>query len=187
MMTQVTGNVLKVLRKKLLRYHGLQMLVGEFYASLREGVPPPVSIDDAGRSSIGPNGSQGRPTRRKKSMSPSMQLAARRKRCSPVERPVSSAGICSSLLEERDRVRILVRHDPGEELMARQSRRSVPRQFGQPRRRGASRRGHFRGVPFGGHGRRLGRGVSVCHESRYAAHCGRRSLPSGAELIYMTP
>ena len=51
MMTQVTGNVFKVLRKKLLRYHGLQMLVGEFYESLRDGrVPPgrpPVTIDQA--------------------------------------------------------------------------------------------------------------------------------------------
>ena len=35
MMTQVAGNVWKVFRKKLLRYHGLQMLVGEFYESLR--------------------------------------------------------------------------------------------------------------------------------------------------------
>ena len=47
MMTQVTGNVLRVLRKKLLRYHGLQMLVGEFYQSLRDGAPPPVTIDEA--------------------------------------------------------------------------------------------------------------------------------------------
>ena len=47
MMTQVTGNVLKVLRKKLLRYHGLQMLIGEFYQSLREGSPPPVTIQEA--------------------------------------------------------------------------------------------------------------------------------------------
>ena len=47
MMTQVTGNVFRVLRKKLLRYHGLQLLVGEFYDSLRTGAPPPVTVEQA--------------------------------------------------------------------------------------------------------------------------------------------
>jgi predicted dehydrogenase/nucleoside-diphosphate-sugar epimerase len=49
--TQVAGNVLRVLRKKLLQYHGLQDLVGEFYDCLSAGRPAPVGIE-AGRSAV---------------------------------------------------------------------------------------------------------------------------------------
>ncbi len=44
---QVPGNVLQVLRKKILRYHGLQQLVAEFYASLSAGTPPLVTPERA--------------------------------------------------------------------------------------------------------------------------------------------
>jgi len=47
MATQIMGNVLRVVRKKLLHYHGLQMVVGEFYKSLEAGTPPPVTIEQA--------------------------------------------------------------------------------------------------------------------------------------------
>ena len=117
MMTQVTGNVLKVLRKKLLRYHGLQMLVGEFYQSIRGGRRRRFPSTMPGRSSIGPSGLRGRPIRPNRRALPSLRPAARLKRSSP-GRPASSAGICSTDSWRKEiGVRILVRHDPGEELM----------------------------------------------------------------------
>lgn len=51
MMTQVVGNVFRVLRKKLRQYHGLQDLVGEFYDGLSAGEDAPVGIE-AGRSAV---------------------------------------------------------------------------------------------------------------------------------------
>ncbi len=47
MMTQVTGNVLRVLRKKLLQNHGLQILVGDFYEAIAAKGDAPVSVSDA--------------------------------------------------------------------------------------------------------------------------------------------
>jgi hypothetical protein len=47
MITQVTGNVWKILRKKILRYHGLQTIIAEFYDSIRDGKSPPVTIEQA--------------------------------------------------------------------------------------------------------------------------------------------
>ena len=44
---QVVGNVARVARKKILRYHGLQMLVARFYDSLAKGEPVPVTPEQA--------------------------------------------------------------------------------------------------------------------------------------------
>jgi predicted dehydrogenase/nucleoside-diphosphate-sugar epimerase len=117
MMTQVTGNVLKVLRKKLLRYHGLQMLVGEFYQSLRDGTPSPVSIDEA-RPIIHWTERIARQADQAK-----QKCVAKFAKSGSAKTLLTGATgfigrhLLRRLLEERDRVRILVRHDPGEELM----------------------------------------------------------------------
>ncbi len=117
MMTQVTGNVLKVLRKKLLRYHGLQMLVGEFYQSLRESTPPPVSIDDA-RPIIHWTERIARQADQAKEKCVA-KFATRGTAKTLLTGATGFIGkhLLNRLLQERDRVRILVRHDPGEELM----------------------------------------------------------------------
>ena len=117
MMTQVTGNVLKVLRKKLLRYHGLQMLVGEFYQSTRGGAPPPVSIEDA-RPIINWTERIARQADQAKQKSIA-KFATRGTAKTLLTGATGFIGrhLLNRLLEERDRVRILVRHDPGEELM----------------------------------------------------------------------
>lgn len=47
MQLQVTANVLRFLRKRLLPYHGLQTLVAEFYNNLATGKPPPVTPEQA--------------------------------------------------------------------------------------------------------------------------------------------
>lgn len=51
MVTQVMGNVVRVLRKKLWQYHGLQELVGEFYEAIATGGEPPVNVGQ-GRSAV---------------------------------------------------------------------------------------------------------------------------------------
>jgi nucleoside-diphosphate-sugar epimerase len=121
MMTQVTGNVWKVLRKKLLRYHGLQMLVGEFYQSLRDGSPPPVTVQQA------------RPIVLWTEQIARQADQAKQKCVSRFAGAPSGSGTATTLLTgatgfigrhllkrllaERDRVRILVRHDPGDNLL----------------------------------------------------------------------
>ncbi len=131
MMTQVTGNVLKVLSKKLLRYHGLQALVGEFYQSLRDGAPPPVTIDEA-RPVINWTERIARQADEEKRKSvarffladpASHGLTGHTKTSGTAKTLLTGATgfigrhLLTRLLEERDRVRILVRHNPGEELM----------------------------------------------------------------------
>jgi predicted dehydrogenase/nucleoside-diphosphate-sugar epimerase len=117
MMTQVTGNVLKVLRKKLLRYHGLQMLVGEFYQSIRDGAPPPVSIEDA-RPIIDWTERIARQADRAKEKCV-VKFATRGTAKTLLTGATGFIGrhLLNRLLEERGRVRILVRHDPGDHLM----------------------------------------------------------------------
>ncbi len=44
---QVGANALRFARRKILPYHGLQMLVAEFYRTLAAGEPPPVSAEQA--------------------------------------------------------------------------------------------------------------------------------------------
>ncbi len=117
MMTQVTGNVFRVLRKKLLRYHGLQMLVGEFYESLRTGTPPPVTVDQA-RSAVDWTERIARQADEAKRHYVS-RFAVRGKAKTLVTGATGFIGshLLRRLLAERDRVRILVRHDPGGELL----------------------------------------------------------------------
>ncbi len=123
MMTQVTGNVWKVLRKKLLRYHGLQLLVGEFYQSLRDGDPlrgypaPPVTIQQA-RPIVHWTERIARQADQAKQKYIS-KFAARGTAKTLVTGATGFIGshLLKRLLAERDRVRILVRHDPGNDLM----------------------------------------------------------------------
>lgn len=51
MITQVMGNVLRVVRKKLRQYHGLQELVGEFYKAIASDGQSPVDVRQ-GRSAV---------------------------------------------------------------------------------------------------------------------------------------
>ncbi len=117
MMTQVAGNVGRVLRKKLLRYHGLQMLIGEFYESLRTGAQPPVTIEQA-RPIIDWTERLARQADQAKVMHIS-QFATPRAATTLVTGATGFIGrhLLRRLLAERDRVRILVRHNPGESLL----------------------------------------------------------------------
>ncbi len=45
--TQVPGNVLRFLRKKILPFHGLQMMVAAFYEALAAGRPAPATVEQA--------------------------------------------------------------------------------------------------------------------------------------------
>ena len=116
-MTQVTGNVWKVLRGKLLRYHGLRTLVGEFYDALRSGTPPPVTVEEA-RPIIDWTERIARQADRAKQKYVG-QFAAQGAAKTLVTGATGFIGrhLLDRLLTERDRVRILVRHDPGEDLM----------------------------------------------------------------------
>ena len=117
MMTQVVGNVAKVLRKKLLRYHGLQMLVGEFYEAIRAGAPPPVTVDQA-RPIIDWTERIARQADQAKRQCVS-QFATHGTAKTLVTGATGFIGrhLLRRLLAERDRVRLLVRHDPGEDLL----------------------------------------------------------------------
>jgi predicted dehydrogenase/nucleoside-diphosphate-sugar epimerase len=46
-LTQVPNNSIKFVRKRILQYHGLQMLVAEFYRTLSTGEPTPVPVEKA--------------------------------------------------------------------------------------------------------------------------------------------
>jgi 2-alkyl-3-oxoalkanoate reductase len=123
MMTQVTGNVWKVLRKKLLRYHGLQMLVGEFYQSLRDadplrGCPATLVTVEQARPIIDWTERIARQADQAKEKCVS-RFATRGTAKTLVTGATGFIGshLLKRLLMERDRVRILVRHDPGKELL----------------------------------------------------------------------
>jgi nucleoside-diphosphate-sugar epimerase len=45
--TQVPANAIRFVRKKILQYHGLQMLVADFYRTLESGEPTPVPVERA--------------------------------------------------------------------------------------------------------------------------------------------
>ena len=114
---QVVGNVWRVVRKKIRRYHGLQVLVAEFYNALRTGGPPPVTIEQA------------RPIifwtehiARQADQAKQMYVA-----CFPTHGTARTLltgatgfigrHLLRRLLAGRDRVRILVRHEPDNELI----------------------------------------------------------------------
>ena len=117
MMTQVTGNVWKVLRKKLLRYHGLQMIVGEFYEALRNGQAPPVTIEDA-RPIVRWTEQVARQADEAKHAYLA-QFATGGSAKTLVTGATGFIGkhLLQRLLAKRGRVRILVRHDPGNGLL----------------------------------------------------------------------
>jgi len=105
------------LRKKILRYHGLQTIVAEFYEALRDGKSPPVTIEQA------------RPIIQWTERIASQADHAKQKYVSRFASSGTAKTLLTGatgfigkhllkrLLAERDRVRILVRHDPGEALL----------------------------------------------------------------------
>jgi len=117
MMTQVTGNVFRVLRKKLLHYHGLQMLVGEFYESIATGADSPVSVEQS-RNIVDWTERIARQADRKKE-----EFAARFAKRGTAEILVTGATgfignhLLRRLLAEGDRVRILVRRSPAKDIL----------------------------------------------------------------------
>ena len=117
MVTQVMGNVLRVLRKKLRQYHGLQDLVGEFYEAIATGGEPPVSVRQ-GRSAVVWTervATQADEAKRK--------YEARFATKGTAEVLLTGATgfigrhLLRRLLQERERVRILVRRSPPTEIL----------------------------------------------------------------------
>lgn len=117
MATQILGNVIRVVRKKLRQYHGLQELVGEFYESLEAGTPPPVSVEQA------------RPivdwTERvaRQADAAQEQFTAKFSQSATAKVLVTGATgfigkhLLQRILQEKDRVRILVRRAPSQEIL----------------------------------------------------------------------
>jgi nucleoside-diphosphate-sugar epimerase len=114
---QVPANAIRFVRKKILQYHGLQMLVEDFYKSLASGQPVPVSLERA------------RPI--VKWLTPAAEEADRVKRSfvdslpKKLTAPILVTGasgliggrLVHRLLREDARVRILVRRPPPSEWM----------------------------------------------------------------------
>ncbi len=116
MVTQVMGNVVRVLRKKLRQYHGLQELVGEFYQAIATGGEPPVNVRQ-GRSAVlwtERVATQADEAKRK--------YEARFATKGTAEVLLTGATgfigrhLLRRLLRERERVRILVRRSPAPEF-----------------------------------------------------------------------
>jgi predicted dehydrogenase/nucleoside-diphosphate-sugar epimerase len=116
MVGQVMVNVTRVLRKKLRQYHGLQDLVGEFYQAIAAGSKSPVDVQQ-GRNAV-------RWTERVATRADDAKRAyeARFAQLGTAETLVTGATgfigrhLLKRLLQERDRVRILVRRTPGSEV-----------------------------------------------------------------------
>ena len=111
--SQVTGNVVRFLRGKLLPYHGLQMLVADFYGRLSAAVPQsPVSIASA-RQVVDWTERVARPADEAKRQ---WQAKFPAQPTAPVL--VTGAGgfigrhLLKRLLEQHDRVRVFVRRVP---------------------------------------------------------------------------
>jgi len=110
--TQVTGNVVSFLRGKLLPYHGLQMLVDDFYKGLSAAIPQsPISVASA-RQVVDWTERVARPADEAKQQWQSQFPA---KLIAPVL--VTGAGgfigrhLLKRLLDQHDRVRVLVRRE----------------------------------------------------------------------------
>jgi predicted dehydrogenase/nucleoside-diphosphate-sugar epimerase len=117
MMTQVAGNVWRILRKKLRRYHGLQNLVAEFYATLQAGLPAPVSIEQATPTVRWTEHIAGEADRAKK-----QHVARFPQRGTARVLLTGGTGfigrhLLRRLLDEKGRVRLLTRHAPAKELL----------------------------------------------------------------------
>lgn len=114
---QVPSNAIRFVRKKILQYHGLQMLVEDFYRALASGQQVPVSVERA-RSIV-------------KWLQPAAEEADRSKRNFVEKLPKSLTApilvtgasgfiggrLVHRLLREGARVRILVRREPPSEWM----------------------------------------------------------------------
>jgi len=109
--------VLRVLTKRLRRYHGLQALVSEFYTALAAGTTPPVTTDQA-RPIIDWTERIARQADCQK-----QQYVSRFAMQGTAKTLVTGATgfigrhLLKRLLGERDRVRILVRHEPADGLL----------------------------------------------------------------------
>lgn len=115
--TQVPSNMVRVLRGKIMRYHGLQKLVEEFYQCLAEGRPSPVTVQQA-RRGIEWVERVARPADAAKEAF----LARFPQRLTAKVLVTGAAGfigkrLLNRLLERHDQVRIFVRREPPPEIM----------------------------------------------------------------------
>ena len=117
MITQPMGNVLRVLCKKLLHYHGLQMLVGEFYQSIVDDTDSPVGVEQC-RNVIDWTERIARQADREKE-----EFAAKFANRGTAEILVTGATgfignhLLRRLLAKGNRVRILVRRSPAKDIL----------------------------------------------------------------------
>jgi predicted dehydrogenase/nucleoside-diphosphate-sugar epimerase len=117
MATQVVGNVLRVLTKRLRRYHGLQTLVGEFYEALAAGTTPPVTIDQARPIIHWTERIARQADCQKQEYLSRFATQGTAKTLLTGATGFIGRHLLKRLLKERDRVRILVRHRPAADLL----------------------------------------------------------------------
>jgi 2-alkyl-3-oxoalkanoate reductase len=115
--TQVPANMFRIIRGKIMRYHGLQKLVEDFYQRLARGEPSPVPVEQA-RSGIHFVEQVARPADAAKEAF----LARFPRELSAKVLVTGAAGfigrrLLDRLLEQHDRIRIFVRRQPPPALM----------------------------------------------------------------------
>jgi predicted dehydrogenase/nucleoside-diphosphate-sugar epimerase len=115
---QIFGNAFRIATKRLLQNHGIQVLIGDFYRAIENQQPSPVSIADA------KNVIQWTETIAKHGDQANNEFNQRfphnaGKATTLVTGATGFIGhhLLERLLQERDRVRILVRKEPPKEMM----------------------------------------------------------------------
>ena len=116
MMMQVTGNVFRVLRKKLRQYHGLQELVIRFYETLDTGDAPPVTIEQARSIIDWTERIATQADREKEAFASRFAQSGTAKILVTGATGFIGSHLLSRLLEEGNRVRLLVRRTPSAEI-----------------------------------------------------------------------
>jgi len=117
MMTQVTGNVLRVLRKKLRQYHGLQDLVAEFYAAIATGGRSPVGIEQGRSAVLWTERVAIQADEAKRNYEARFPTKGTAQVLLTGATGFIGRHLLRRLLKERDRVRILVRRTPAPEFL----------------------------------------------------------------------
>ena len=112
MITQVMGNVLRILRKKLRQYHGLQELVGEFYGAIASGKQSPVDVRQGRNAVVWTEYVATQADEAKRTYETRFATKGTADVLLTGATGFIGRHLLRRLLEEKDRVRILVRHSP---------------------------------------------------------------------------